>query len=213
MRGARFERRRVLPVRAHIEPDAAMRLCQARRRNPAVLMRPSTTTLPLSWTRGASGASASRASTTAGNSSISISTRSAMSSASAARRCIDGGDRLADKTHHVFRQKRLLDRPVAEFVQHRPDRPRAGKLRSGDDAGAGRRADAHDASRGNRAAHEAQMMYGGKIGGETPAPGHQRRVFQPPDGAADPFHSRAGGCGCHGGKCIRNAAARPRRPA
>ena len=114
-------------------------------------------------------------------------------------RRIDGGHRLADKPHHVFCQQWLLDRLVAEFVQHRPDRPRAGEVGNGDDVCAGRRADAHDAPRGNRAAHEAEMVCGGKVSGETPTPRHQRRIFQPPDGAADPFQSGAGGCGRHGG--------------
>ena len=73
-------------------------------------------------------------------------------------RRIDGGNRLADKAHHVFCQKRLLDRPIAEFVQHRPDRFYAGEFGHGDDFRAGRRAEADDASRGNRAAHKTQMM-------------------------------------------------------
>ena len=38
---------------------------------------------------------------------------------------------------------------------------------------------------------------GGKIGGEPATAGHQRGVFQPPYRAADPLHSRAGGCGFH----------------
>ena len=38
-------------------------------------------------------------------------------------------------------------------------------------------------------------MRGGEIGREAAASGHQRRVFQPPDRAADPFHSGSGGRG------------------
>ncbi len=41
------------------------------------------------------------------------------------RRGDDRRHRLADEAHHVFRQNRLLDRLIVELLQHRPDRPHA----------------------------------------------------------------------------------------
>ncbi len=189
MRGARFERRRVLAARARGEPDAPVRVGERGVEIGGLDAALDHDIAGVSWTRGASGASASRASTTAGNSAISTSTRSAMSSASAALARPDRGDRLADKAHDVFRQDRLLDRLIIEFVQHRPDRPHAVEVRGANDVGAVRRGDAHDAAGRDRTADETHPMRGGKIGGEAAAPGHQRRVFQAPDGAADPGHA------------------------
>ena len=114
------------------------------------------------------------------------------------RRRDDGGDRLAGEAHHVGRQDRLRDRLIIELVQHRPDRPHAVEIGGAINARSVRRGDADDAAGGNGAADEAHPKGGVEIAGEAAAAGHQRRVFQPADGAANPFHSGAGGRGCHG---------------
>ena len=111
------------------------------------------------------------------------------------RWCDDGRNRLADEAHNGARQDRLFDRLIIEFVQHRPDRPRAGEVLGANDRYAARRADADDAAGRNGAADEADVVRRWKIGGETAAPGDQCRVLEPPDGTADPLHSGAGGSG------------------
>ena len=128
------------------------------------------------------------------------------------RRRDDGGDRLAGEAHHVGRQDRLLDRLIIELVQHRPDRPHAVEIGGAINARSVRRGDADDAAGGNGTADETHPLGGVEIAGEAAAAGHQRRVFQPADGAADPFHSGAGGCACHGWIRFKIAAARRKTP-
>ncbi len=84
-----------------------------------------------------------------------------------ARTCNDGGDRLAGKTHHLGCEQRLLDRPIVELVQHRPDRPRAGKVLRAEQISVVRGVDGDDAARGHGAAHKAHPMRGRLIGGEA----------------------------------------------
>ena len=113
------------------------------------------------------------------------------------RRCDDRRDRFADKTHDLIRQDRLLDRSIIVFVQHRLDRLRA-EIAGTDDCDSLGRGNPHDAPGGDRAADETHEMRGGKIGGEATAAADQRRVFQAPNRAADPFQSGASGCSVHG---------------
>ena len=108
-----------------------------------------------------------------------------------------GGEGFADKAHHVLRQDRLRDRPVIELVQHRRDRPHAGKIGAGDDWRTVRRGDGDDAPGRHWAADKAHRISGGEIGGEAAAALDQRRVFQPPHRAADPFRPKAFGRARH----------------
>jgi len=84
-------------------------------------------------------------------------------------------------------QDRLADRLVIELVQHRQDRLHALEIGGGDDRRTRRRFDILNLSRSDRAAHEAQPVGGGEIGGEAALAGDQRRIFNAPNGAADPF--------------------------
>ena len=101
----------------------------------------------------------------------------------------NGCDRFADETHDIRGEERLLDRLIIEFVQHGLDRPRALQVGRAKHPRIARRLDCGDAARGDRAADEAHPVCCRQIGREPPASGHQRRVFKPPDGAADPFCS------------------------
>jgi hypothetical protein len=124
----------------------------------------------------------------------------------------NGGNGFTDKAHDILGQDWLLDRLIIELVQHRPDRPHAFEVRRSNDLCFVWRGDADDAAGGDRTADEAHIVRGGKIGREPATPGHQRRVFQPPDGAADPLHSGASSGGFHVSALFRIAAARRHRP-
>jgi hypothetical protein len=128
------------------------------------------------------------------------------------RRRDDGRDRLAGEAHHVGRQDRLLDRLIVELVQHRPDRPHAVEIGGAINARSVGRGDADDAAGGDGTADETHPKGGIEIAGEPAAAGDQRRVFQPADRTADPFHSGAGGCACHGWMRFKTAAARRKTP-
>src|SRR4029078_5989277 len=54
-------------------------------------------------------------------------------------------------------------------------------------------ADACQFPGGNRAAHEAHPMCGGKVRRDTGPAGNKRGVFEATDGASDPGHSGAAG--------------------
>ncbi len=123
-----------------------------------------------------------------------------------------GGDRLADEAHDAVGEDRLADRPVIEFMQHRRDFLHAPEIGGGDHHRALRRGDPRDLARRDRATHEAYPMRCGEIGGKAALAGNQRRIFQPPDGAADPFQSAAFGVRRHEVECSieRRTTARTR---
>ncbi len=111
----------------------------------------------------------------------------------------DHGDRLADITDGVLRQRRLavwlkLFQPSqskryrrnVRDVRMRPHRMNAGQRQRR------LRVDRPDPPVGDRRAHHAHMQLPRKrdVGGEAALPGEQRPIFQTRDGAADEFRPR-----------------------
>jgi hypothetical protein len=97
-----------------------------------------------------------------------------------------GRDRLAGKAHHFTRQDRLGDRGIFELVEHRDDRAQRGDFRGCHHHHALRRQHPHVAARRNRTAHEPHPLGGRQVAGEAALSGHQCRVFDPAQRAADP---------------------------
>ena len=98
----------------------------------------------------------------------------------------DRRERLADESDHILGQHRLADRHVVELVQHRLDRLHRGKVGSRDDRRALGCRDPPDPARGDRAPHKAHPACRRQVAGEAAIAGHQRRILEPPDRAADP---------------------------
>ena len=96
------------------------------------------------------------------------------------------GNRLSDVAHDAVGEDRLGDRHVVELVQHRPDRLDVPQIGRRHDGGAIRSRDAHDASGGHGAAHEAHVVHRRQIAGEASNASDQRRILEPPDRPPDP---------------------------
>ncbi len=131
-----------------------------------------------------------------GSGSISISTRSAASSATYGIFREYHRDRLADIAHELVRQHRLavgLERfQPGEAEADRRQMRDIGVGPHGMHAGQGERStgiDRLDAAVRHRRAHHAHRPLAGEIdvGGEAALPGQQRAVFQARDGTADEF--------------------------
>ena len=143
VRGACFQRHRILPARAHIDPDAAMCLSERGVEVGGLDVAIDHDIAALMDARRIGRERVARIGHRRRFIDFDLDAIGNVLGFGGGRR-IDGGNRLADKAHHVFGQKRLLDRPIAEFVQHRPDRPCRAKLGNGDDFRPSRRADADD---------------------------------------------------------------------
>ena len=105
----------------------------------------------------------------------------------------DRGNGFADVTDDFIGKDRLADGAIRKFMQHRRDHLHALKIGGGDHHFAAGIADLDDLAGGFRAPHKAHPMCGGQVGGEATLAAHQRRIFKPADGAADPFQSGAFG--------------------
>ena len=191
MGSARFERRRVLPVRLRSEANAPRRLGQG-----GIEIRG----LELAVDHDISDVMHGRRVRRQRGARVANSGQFGDLDLDAIRRIFGlrrrrrehRGDRFADETHHLSGEDWLRDREIVVFVQHRPDWPSA-EIGSANDGNPIRCGDVHDPPRRYRAAHEPDEVRGGKIAGEPPAAAHQRRVLEAPDRAADPFHSRTRG--------------------
>ena len=106
----------------------------------------------------APAASAARASTTAGVSSISTSPGRQCPRPPRGR-CDHGGDRFAHEAHHIGRQHRLADRHIIELVQRRWIGLTAARSAAVITVAPSGRIDPHDAPGRHCAAHEAQPAW------------------------------------------------------
>ncbi len=123
MRGARFERRGVLPVGLHSEANSPRRLSQDGGEIRGLKLAVDHDISHLMHGRRVRRQCVAHVAN--GRQFLDLDL-DAIRRIFGLRRCRreHSGDRFADETHHVIRQDWLLDREIIVFVQHRPDRPR-----------------------------------------------------------------------------------------
>ena len=121
-----------------------------------------------------------------------------------------GCDRFSDETHHLGGQHRLVNRPVLEGVQHRPDRFDVHEVRCGYNQGVRGPGEAINASRRHWAAHEAQPMRGSKVAAEPTATRDEGRVLEPTDRTTNPPGAQIGHAHASARSSARRATTRAR---